>query len=152
MNIKRNKILTITLNILSITLYLSLSLIVYKSLIELNYYYLFITIPLLFLLTTLIISSSIKLILIIISMIFNYNKKEMQKYINGKISYINDVSTYIIIGIFTSSLTSIMALDITLCLTFSNYSLLIISLVIWILIYYYLLSFIIKIIKKEIRF
>lgn len=152
MDIKRNKLLTITMNILSITLYSSLSIIVYKLLIGLNYYHLFITIPLLLLLTTLIISSSLKLVLIIISMFFNYNKKEMLKYINGKISYINDISIYILIGIFISLLTSFMVLDIILCLRFSNYNLLIISLAIWTLLYYYLLSFILKFMKKEIRF
>lgn len=152
MNFKRNKLLSITLNIVIITIFLLTFVINTQLLLELKYYYLFITIPMLFLCLTMIISSVIKLLLVISSLIFGrHDNDEVNEYIEIIINKINDLTKYVLIGIFTTLLTSVMVLDIILCVLNEKYLLVALSIVVWILLYYILFRQIIKVIRKEIR-
>lgn len=152
MNFKRNKLLSITLNIVIITIFLLTFVINTQLLLELKYYYLFVTIPMLFLCLTMIISSVIKLLLVISSLIFGrHDNDEINEYIEIIINKINDLTKYVLIGIFTTLLTSVMVLDIVLCVLNEKYLLVALSIVVWILLYYILFRQIVKIIRKEIR-
>lgn len=152
MNFKRNKLLSITLNIVIITIFLLAFVINTQLLLELKYYYLFITIPMLFLCLTMIISSVIKLLLVISSLIFGrHDNDEVNEYIEKIINKINDLTKYVLIGIFTTLLTSVMVLDIILCVLNEKYLLVALSIVVWILLYYILFRQIVKLIRKEIR-
>lgn len=152
MNFKRNKLLSITLNIVIITIFLLAFVINTQLLLELKYYYLFVTIPMLFLCLTMIISSVIKLLLVISSLIFGrHDNDEVNEYIEIIINKINDLTKYVLIGIFTTLLTSVMVLDIILCVLNEKYLLVALSIVVWILLYYILFRQIVKIIRKEIR-
>lgn len=152
MNFKRNKLLSITLNIVIITIFLLAFVINTQLLLELKYYYLFVTIPMLFLCLTMIISSVIKLLLVISSLIFGrHDNDEVNEYIEKIINKINDLTKYVLIGIFTTLLTSVMVLDIILCVLNEKYLLVALSIVVWILLYYILFRQIVKIIRKEIR-
>lgn len=152
MNFKRNKLLNITLNIVIITIFLLAFVINTQLLLELKYYYLFVTIPMLFLCLTMIISSVIKLLLVISSLIFGrHDNDEVNEYIEKIINKINDLTKYVLIGIFTTLLTSVMVLDIILCVLNEKYLLVALSIVVWILLYYILFRQIVKIIRKEIR-
>ena len=152
MNFKRNKLLSITLNIVIITIFLLAFVINTQLLLELKYYYLFVTIPMLFLCLTMIISSIIKLLLVISSLIFGrHDNDEVNEYIEKIINKINDLTKYVLIGIFTTLLTSVMVLDIILCVLNEKYLLVALSIVVWILLYYILFRQIVKIIRKEIR-
>lgn len=152
MNFKRNKLLSITLNIVIITIFLLAFVINTQLLLELEYYYLFVTIPMLFLCLTMIISSVIKLLLVISSLIFGrHDNDEVNEYIEKIINKINDLTKYVLIGIFTTLLTSVMVLDIILCVLNEKYLLVALSIVVWILLYYILFRQIVKLIRKEIR-
>lgn len=152
MNFKRNKLLSITLNIVIITIFLLAFVINTQLLLELKYYYLFVTIPMLFLCLTMIISSVIKLLLVISSLIFGrHDNDEVNEYIEKIINKINDLTKYVLIGIFTTLLTSVMILDIILCVLNEKYLLVALSIVVWILLYYILFRQIVKLIRKEIR-
>lgn len=152
MNFKRNKLLNITLNIVIITIFLLAFVINTQLLLELKYYYLFVTIPMLFLCLTMIISSVIKLLLVISSLIFGrHDNDEVNEYIEKIINKINDLTKYVLIGIFTTLLTSVMVLDIILCVLNEKYLLVALSIVVWILLYYILFRQIVKLIRKEIR-
>ena len=152
MNFKRNKLLSITLNIVIITIFLLAFVINTQLLLELKYYYLFVTIPMLFLCLTMIISSVIKLLLVISSLIFGrHDNDEVNEYIEKIINKINDLTKYVLIGIFTTLLTSVMVLDIILCVLNEKYLLVALSIVVWILLFYILFRQIVKVIRKEIR-
>lgn len=152
MNFKRNKILNITFYIISITLYSFFSLIAYKLLLDAYYYHLFIIIPIFFLLLYLILSNIIKLLLTIVSIIFGRNdNNEVLDFIDNKIDSINRISKYVLIAIFITLLSSVMILDIILCVNEARFKLLAISIVIWILLYYAIFKVVIKLIKNEIR-
>lgn len=152
MNFKRNKVLNITLNIVVITFFLMCFVINYQLLIELKYYYLFVTLPMLFLSLIMILSSIIKLLLIISSLIFGrHDNDEVSEYIEKIIKKVNNLTKYILIGIFTTLLTSVMILDIILCVAHDKYLLVALSIVVWILLYYILFKQIVRIIRKEIR-
>lgn len=152
MNFKRNKLLNITLNIVVITIFLMAFVINNQLLLELKYYYLFVTIPMLFLCVVMIISSVIKLLLIISSLIFGrHDNDEVSEYIEKIIKKINNLTKYVLIGVFTALLTSVMILDITLCVLNDKYLLVALSIVVWILLYYILFKQIVRLIRKEIR-
>ncbi len=152
MEYKRNKIINITLYIISIVLYLTISIILYRLLITLHYFYLFIIIPMLFLFITLCITNMIKTILTLVSMIFGRNgNDEVLDYIENKIKGTNKLCKYTLIGIFITLLTSIMILDVIYCINKDKYTFVAISIVIWVLLYYLLFKIIIKMIRKEIR-
>lgn len=152
MVINRNKLLRITLNIVGITLFSMLSLVTYQTLVEIQYYYLFIIIPMLFLSLTLIIECLIRLLLLIVSLIFGRNgNEEINDFIENSIKQVNRLTKYVLIGIFAALLFSIMVLDIILCVFHEMYTLVALSIVVWILLYYVLFRVIVKMIKKEIK-
>lgn len=152
MDFKRNKLIRITTNIVGITIFLILSLLFYNLLIKLNYYYLFITVPMLFMSLTIIIQCVIKLLLIIVSLIFGRNDNdEVEEFIEKAIKKVNNLAKYVLIGIFAALLFSIMVLDIIMCVFYEKYILVALSIVVWILLYYILFRVIVKMIRKEIR-
>ena len=75
---------------------------------------------------------------------------EVLKSINKRIYEINQLYKYTLIGIFIALLTTVMILDIIVCVTFEKFNLLAISIVIWILLYYSIFYIIVKIVKKQI--
>lgn len=152
MDFKRNKLFRITSNIVGITIFLLLSLIFYKMLIEMHYYYLFITIPMLFLSLTVIAQCVLRLLLLIVSLIFGRNDNdEVNEFIEKSIKKVSSITKYVLIGIFAALLFSIMVLDIILCVFYEKYVLVALSIVVWILLYYILFRIIVKMIRKEIR-
>ncbi len=152
MNLEKNSILRLITYIASIVFYLVGIVAIYKFLFDLHYYYLFVTIPLLFLLVTLLIVNFIKMICTIISMIFGRNdNSEVNNSIKNILTYVNRICKYILIGIFAALLTSIMALDIIICIHKSLYILVSLSIVVWILLYYILFRVVVKMIRKEIK-
>lgn len=152
MDFRRNKLIRITSNIVGITLFLLVSLLFYKLLVELHYYYLFITIPMLLLSLTIITQCIIRLLLLIVSLIFGRNDNdEVNDFIENSIKKVGNLTKYILIGIFAALLFSIMVLDIILCVFYEKYVLVALSIVVWILLYYILFRVIVKMIRKEIR-
>lgn len=152
MNLEKHKGFSLFIYILSNIFYIIGIVIVYKLLLKLNYYYLFVTIPTLFLLTTLTIVNFIKIFFVIISMIFSRNdNSEVNNTLKKGYAFINRTCKYVLIGIFAALLTSIMILDIILCIHKEMYILVSLSIVVWILLYYILFRVIVKMIKKEIR-
>lgn len=152
MKLRRGKIMTITSYIVSIIIYVIISLAIYNTLIKLHYYYLFITIPLLFLFFSLICYNFVKIVLVSMSLLFEDNDtKEIEDKINQMLDDVNRIFKYVLIGIFMALLTSIMILDIIFCISKGKYEFVAISIVIWILLYYILFIQIVKMVKKEIR-
>ena len=152
MELKRNKILNITFYIISIIFYTIISYFIYKLLVAVSYYYLFILIPLLFLFCTLNIINIVKMLLTIVQMVFGRNdNNEVSEYIDKLIKSTNQLCKYFLIAIFTSLLTSVMILDIIYCLNKEKYTFIAFSIVIWILLYYFLFNYIVKMIRKQIR-
>lgn len=152
MEFTRNKLIRITTSIVCITIFIIGFILLNQLLIKLNYFYLFVTIPMLFLCGILSLENIIILFLNIISLIFGRNdNNDVNDFIEKSIKTIKSISKYILIGIFTALLSSIMILDIILCIIFEKYILVAISIVIWILLYYILFSVVVKMIKKEIR-
>lgn len=152
MEIKRGKVITITSYIISIIFYLIILITCYKSLVNLHYYYLFITIPILFLFFSLIVANFIKIFLVSVSLLFDKNENdEIEERIDNLIKDTNRTLKYVLIGIFIALLTSIMVLDIIYCISKEKYELTAISIVIWILLYYIIFTKIVKMIKKQIR-
>lgn len=85
-------------------------------------------------------------------MVFGRNdNNEVSDYIDKLIKSTNQLCKYILIAIFTSLLTSVMILDIIYCLNKEKYTFIAFSIVIWILLYYFLFNYIVKMIRKQIR-
>ena len=151
MNSKRHNFKLVTGYIAIITIFFVLSIYFYRLLLITNKYYLFIVIPILFLSITTALFNLLKLLLTIISFIFGrHDNDETLKAINKKIYEVNQLYKYTLIGIFVSLLTTVMILDIMLCITFEQFFLLAISIAIWLLLYYLVFYVIIKIVKKQI--
>ena len=151
MNSKRHKFKLITGYIAVITIFFVLSIIFYNLLLTTNKYYLFIVIPLLFLSISTSLFNLLKLLFTIVSFMFSKNvNDEVLKSINKRIYEINQLYKYTLIGIFIALLTTVMILDIIVCVTFEKFNLLAISIVIWILLYYSIFYIIVKIVKKQI--
>jgi len=151
MSNKGTKLKLITGYIAITTIFFVLSIYLYNLLLIANKYYLFIVIPILFFSISTGLINLFKIIFTIISLIFDRNDNdEVPKFINKVIYNTNQLYKYILIAIFLSLLTSVMILDIILCVTFEQYVLLSISIVIWILLYYLIFLIIISIVKKRI--
>lgn len=151
MNSKRHKFKLITGYIAVITIFFVLSIIFYNLLLTTNKFYLFIVIPLLFLSISTSLFNLLKLLFTIVSFMFSKNDNdEVLKSINKRIYEINQLYKYTLIGIFIALLTTVMILDIIVCVTFEKFNLLAISIVIWILLYYSIFYIIVKIVKKQI--
>jgi len=151
MNSKRHKFKLITGYIAVITIFFVLSIIFYNLLLTTNKYYLFIVIQLLFLSISTSLFNLLKLLFTIVSFMFSKNDNdEVLKSINKRIYEINQLYKYTLIGIFIALLTTVMILDIIVCVTFEKFNLLAISIVIWILLYYSIFYIIVKIVKKQI--
>ena len=151
MTSKRHKFKLVTGYIAVITIFFVLSIVFYNLLLTTNKYYLFIVIPTLFLCISTTLFNLLKLIFTIVSFAFYKNDNdEVLKSINKRIYEINQLYKYTLIGIFIALLTTVMILDIIVCVTFEEYNLLAISIVVWILLYYSIFYVIIKIIRKQI--
>lgn len=152
MSSKRHKFKLITGYIATITIFFVLSIYFYRLLLVTHRYYIFIVLPILFLSISVSLFNLLKLLLTIVSFIFGRNDNdETVKSIDKRIYDVNQLYKYTLIGIFVSLLTVVMILDIILCVTFEQFFLLAISIVIWILLYYLVFYVIIKIIKKQIN-
>lgn len=149
MELSRNKLMTITMYIVSIIVYLPSSLVLYNMLLNVEYYYLLVLIPMFLLLCTLCFSTIIKTILTLTAIIFGrYDNNEIIIFIEQKIKGINKICRYIFIGLFISLLFAVMVLDIIYCINKEKYVFIAISIVIWILLFYCLFSIVLKIAKK----
>lgn len=150
--INRNSFLEITKCIVNISIFLVLSIVFYELILKLHYFYLFITIPMLFLFITITLENIIIMFFQISKLIFGRNDNtEVSDFIEKSIKKVKSISKYTLIGVFTALLTSVMILDIILCVVFEKYILVALSIVIWVLLYYMLFTEVIKMIKREIR-
>ncbi len=150
--INRNSFLEITKCIVNISIFLVLSIVFYELILRLHYFYLFITIPMLFLFITITLENIIIMFFQISKLIFGRNDNtEVSDFIEKSIKKVKSISKYTLIGVFTALLTSVMILDIILCVVFEKYILVALSIVIWVLLYYMLFTEVIKMIKREIR-
>ena len=150
MDVSRNKILSITFYIVCILVYVFASFVFYNLLFKLNYYLLVITIPALLLFLSLAISSTMKLLIIVFSMIFGRNdNNEALDYANDLMNYVNRIERYVLFGIFLAFLSSIMILDIILCAIKEKYTLVSLSIVVWIILHYLLFKNIITLVRNE---
>lgn len=148
---KGTKLKLITGYIVSITIFFVLSVYLYNLLITTDKYYLFIVIPILFMSLSTGLLNLLKLILTIVSFIFDRNDNdEVIKLISKVIRGLNQFYKYILIAIFISLLTTVMILDVILCVTYQQYILLAISIVIWIMLYYIIFYIIVSAIKRRI--
>ena len=137
MSNKSTRLKLITGYIAIITILFVVSIYFYKLLLIANKYYLFIVIPILFMSVATGLFNLIKLILTIVTMIFDRNDNdEIPKFMNKVVYNVNQIYKYTLIAIFITLLTSVMILDVMLCVTFEQFFLLAISIVIWILLYY----------------
>ena len=149
---KATKLKLITGYIAIITIFFVLSIYFYRLLLITNIYNLFVVIPILFMSVATGLFNLVKLILTIITLIFDRNDNdEITKYMTKVIYNVNQIYKYTLIGIFIALLTAVMILDIILCVTFEQYFLLAISIVIWILLYYLIFYVIVGVIKKQIN-
>ena len=150
--INRNSFLEITKCIVNISIFLVLSIVFYELILRLHYFYLFITIPMLFLFITITLENIIIMFFQISKLIFGRNDNtEVSDFIEKSIKKVKSISKYTLIGVFTALLTSVMILDIILCVVIEKYILVALSIVIWVLLYYMLFTEVIKMIKREIR-
>lgn len=148
----RNEILNITMYVISLIVYLLFLYLIYNLLFSLPLFYLFITIPSFFLFVILILNNLIKMILTLVKVIFGKkDNTEVRDFVYGGIKYVNKVSEYSLFGIFITMLLSLMTLDIYICVFEEAYVLLSVSIVIWILMYYFLFKGIIERIKMRVR-
>ena len=148
-----SKIKLITSYIICITVFFILSLYFYKLLIITNPYYLLIIIPILFLSIVSFLFNTLKLVMTIISILFGKNdNEEVPIFVNKFIYSINQLYKYILIGIFIALITSIMILDILLCINYEKKLLMIISLLIWLVVYYLIFSVILKIVNSQAQY
>ena len=150
MDISRNKFLSITFYVICILAYVFASYVFYNALFELNYRFLILTIPALLLFLSLAISSTMKLLVIVFSMVFSRNDNtEVLEYTTALLDYINRIERYVLFGIFLVFLSSIMILDIILCAKKEQYTLISLSVVVWIFLHYLLFKNIINLVKNE---
>ena len=150
MDMSRNKLLSVTFYIICILAYVFASYVSYNLLFELNYYLLILTIPSLLLFLSLAVSSTMKLLIIVFSMIFGQNDNtEVNEYSAALINYINRIERYVLFGLFLAFLSSIMIYDIILCAKKEQYTLISFSIVIWIFLHYLLFKNIINLVKNE---
>lgn len=150
MDVNRNKLVTITFYIVCIMLYVFVAFTFYNLLYKLNYYLLILTIPALILFLSLAISSTMKLLIIVFSMVFGRNDNtEALDYAKELMDFVNRIERYVLFGIFLAFLSSIMIFDIILCSIKEKYTLVSISIVIWILLHYLLFKNIISLVRSE---
>ena len=95
----------------------------------------------LFLFITITLENIIIMFFQISKLIFGRNDNtEISEFIDNAIKKVKNICNYTLIGIFTALLTSVMILDIILCVVFEKYVLVALSIVIWVLLYYMLFT------------
>ena len=146
MNSKKKNAIILVIYFLCLIFYIFGIVKLYKFLFNLHYYFLFVTIPILFLFVTLCITTIFKIIFSICEMTFG-----VKDFLISANEYTTRICKYVLIGIFMALLFSLMVLDIILCVNKGKYVLLSLSIVVWILLYYLLFTSIVKLIKREIR-
>ena len=147
---KRNSLLAMTFYIICICLYLVVAVICYKLMINTKAYYLFVLIPVMVLFFILFLSTISKLFLILTSMIFGRNDNdEVNDKTDILIFNVNKITKYALFGLFLSFLSSIMVLDVILCIKKEQYVLVAISIVVWVLLHTLLFKNIIDLIRSE---
>ncbi len=152
MNSKKKNAIILVIYFLCLIFYIFGIVKLYKFLFNLHYYFLFVTIPILFLFVTLCITTIFKIIFSICEMTFGVKTDEdVKDFLISANEYTTRICKYVLIGIFMALLFSLMVLDIILCVNKGKYVLLSLSIVVWILLYYLLFTSIVKLIKREIR-
>ncbi len=147
---KRNKTVLMTFYVVSIIIYCLVAAILYRFILLAKPYFLLVLIPCLLLFIILFLSSFIKLIIMAISMIFGKNgNDEVNEGADKALKIVNKITRYSLIGLFLTFLTSIMILDIILCINKEKYTLVAISIVVWILLHTLLFKNIIDLIRSE---
>ncbi len=147
---KRSKALMMTFYVVCILLYCLTTAICYKLMISIRPYFLFIIIPLLLLFLILFLSTFSKMCLIILSSVFGKNgNDEVNDGADKALIQINKFTKYSLIALFITFLTTVMILDIILCVNKERYTLLAISIVVWILLHTLIFREIIILIRNE---
>jgi len=146
----KKKPIMMTFYVLGIFIYCIVAALCYKLLIVVNPYYLFVLLPCFLLFIFLFLSSFSKLLAIIFSSIFGRNgNDEVNEKADRFVEVVNKITKYTLIGLFLTFLTSIMILDIILCINKEKYTLVAISIVVWILLHTLLFKNIIELIRSE---
>ncbi|MBQ4030985.1 MAG: hypothetical protein II625_04450 [Bacilli bacterium] len=146
---KKNKLL-MTFYVISIIIYCLVAAILSKYLLLVRPFFLLILIPCYLLFAILFLSSFIKLITIIISMVFGRNgNDEVNEKADKVLRSVTKITRYSLIALFLAFLSSIMILDIVLCINKEKYVLVAISIVVWVLLHTLLFKNIIDLIRSE---
>lgn len=123
-----NYLKNIAIYSICIVIYSVILFFIINSIMNISMHYLIIAIPLLLLVLILAINNVIKM-LSILCLLPMENKGEL---IEKLIKKTNKLTTYSVIGIFLSLLTSVIILDIIICFKIKNYILIIIAIIVWI--------------------
>lgn len=138
---KRKNILSIIFDITSILIYSLISLWLFDTIKTLNIYYTLSITPLFIITIILAINHTIKFFFSVIVMIFGRNDNtEVTDNLLSKQLKINNIIRITLVIIFLIQLFITMILDIILCITKEKYLLLSFSLVVWILLIYFLIK------------
>ena len=123
-----NYLKNIAIYSICIVIYSVILFFIINSIMNISMHYLIIAIPLLLLVLILAINNVIKM-LSILCLLPMENKGEL---VEKLIKKTNKLTTYSVIGIFLSLLTSVIILDIIICFKIKNYILIIIAIIVWI--------------------
>lgn len=122
-----NYLKNIAIYSICIVIYSVILFFIINSIMNISMHYLIIAIPLLLLVLILAINNVIKM-LSILCLLPMENKGEL---VEKLIKKTNKLTTYSVIGIFLSLLTSVIILDIIICFKIKNYILIIIAIIVW---------------------
>lgn len=147
---KRSRALLMTFYIGCIVIYCLATIRCYTLMTSVHPYFLLVLIPTLILFLILFLSTFIKMLIIFFSFVFgrNGNDEVNEKADRGLIK-INQITKFSLIALFIAFLTTIMILDVILCINREKYTLVAISIVIWILLHILLFRQIIDLIRNE---
>ena len=150
MNFKRNKLASITLYIVCNMLFLLGIAICYQEFMNVEPYFLIVLIPCSVLFVLLFLSSFVKLIIIIMSMVFGGNDNEdTVDAMDKSLVFVNKITKYALAALYVAFLSSVMILDVILCISKERYTLAGISITVWILLHTILFKQIINIARNE---
>lgn len=124
----RNNLKNITIYSICIIVYSIILFFISSSIMNMTMHYLFIAIPLLVLVIILMLNNIIKML----SLLCLLPIKNKSYLIEQIVEKTNKLTTYSVVGVFISLLTSVIILDIYICIKIGKYILAVIAVIVWI--------------------